>query len=215
MTLVDFFKSAAQGYGTEKRILLLHGPVGSSKSTIARLLKKGLETYSRSDAGKTFSYSWRVPAKLGSGDEGETILACPMHEEPLLLIPIEARKDVLASRLTRSCPTAARSSLYGDCLPVLPEDPGRPDGAVRRRLAEDDRAREACSRLVLSEKDRRGIGTFQPKDEKNQDSTELTGDINYRKIAEYGSLIQRSPGVQRSTANSTSPTAASSSSSRC
>ena len=39
MQLVDFFKSAAQGYGTEKRILLLHGPVGSSKSTIARLLK--------------------------------------------------------------------------------------------------------------------------------------------------------------------------------
>jgi len=42
-------------------------------------------------------------------------------------------------------------------------------------------------RLILSEQDRRGIGTFQPKDEKNQDSTELTGDINYRKIAEYGS----------------------------
>ena len=42
-------------------------------------------------------------------------------------------------------------------------------------------------RLILSEKDRVGIGTFQPKDEKNQDSTELTGDINYRKIAEYGS----------------------------
>jgi serine protein kinase len=41
--------------------------------------------------------------------------------------------------------------------------------------------------LILSEKDRIGIGTFQPKDEKNQDSTELTGDINYRKIAEYGS----------------------------
>ena len=42
-------------------------------------------------------------------------------------------------------------------------------------------------RLILSEQDRIGIGTFQPKDEKNQDSTELTGDINYRKIAEYGS----------------------------
>src|SRR5437016_6749188 len=42
-------------------------------------------------------------------------------------------------------------------------------------------------RLLLSERDRVGIGTFQPKDEKNQDSTELTGDINYRKIAEYGS----------------------------
>jgi serine protein kinase len=42
-------------------------------------------------------------------------------------------------------------------------------------------------RLLFSEKDRVGIGTFQPKDEKNQDSTELTGDINYRKIALYGS----------------------------
>src|SRR5207245_3405638 len=42
-------------------------------------------------------------------------------------------------------------------------------------------------RLVLSEKDRVGVGTFQPKGEKNQDSTELSGDINYRKIAEYGS----------------------------
>ena len=43
--------------------------------------------------------------------------------------------------------------------------------------------RACCCRA----QDRVGIGTFQPKDEKNQDSTELTGDINYRKIAEYGS----------------------------
>ncbi len=33
--LVNAFKSAAKGYGTERRVLLLHGPVGSSKSTIA------------------------------------------------------------------------------------------------------------------------------------------------------------------------------------
>jgi serine protein kinase len=45
----------------------------------------------------------------------------------------------------------------------------------------------ACAACCSREKDRVGIGTFQPKDEKNQDSTELTGDINYRKIAEYGS----------------------------
>ncbi|MGB9631910.1 MAG: serine protein kinase, partial [Chloroflexaceae bacterium] len=32
MRLVNFFKGAAKGYGTEKRVLLLHGPVGSSKS---------------------------------------------------------------------------------------------------------------------------------------------------------------------------------------
>ncbi len=49
--LVNAFKSAAAGYGIEKRVLLLHGPVGSSKSTIARLLKKGLERYSQCDQG--------------------------------------------------------------------------------------------------------------------------------------------------------------------
>src|SRR5271165_3439560 len=57
--LVNAFKSAAKGYGTEKRVLLLHGPVGSSKSTIARLLKRGLEEYSRTDAGMLFSYKWK------------------------------------------------------------------------------------------------------------------------------------------------------------
>src|SRR5258706_5778145 len=91
MQLVDFFKSAAQGYGTEKRILLLHGPVGSSKSTIARLLKKGLESYSKADQGKDYTYSWRQPRTRPGGDAGEEYQACPMHEEPLLLIPREAR----------------------------------------------------------------------------------------------------------------------------
>jgi serine protein kinase len=63
-----------------------------------------------------------------------------------------------------------------------------PDGALRGRLVEAGGAKHIkVRRLLLSEKDRVGIGTFQPKDEKNQDSTELTGDINYRKIAEYGS----------------------------
>ena len=46
MRLVHVLKAAAEGYGPEKRVILLHGPVGSSKSTIARLLKKGLEHYS-------------------------------------------------------------------------------------------------------------------------------------------------------------------------
>src|SRR5215208_5685529 len=116
MTLVDFFKSAAQGYGTEKRILLLHGPVGSSKSTIARLLKKGLENYSRTDAGKCFSYMWRVHHRGPGGDEGETYVECPMHEEPLLLIPKEARQEVLDA-INEKLPEGRRVRLYGDICP--------------------------------------------------------------------------------------------------
>ena len=58
MRLVTVLKAAAEGYGPEKRVLLLHGPVGSSKSTIARLLKKGVEEYSRSQSGALYTYDW-------------------------------------------------------------------------------------------------------------------------------------------------------------
>ena len=184
MQLVDFFKSAAQGYGTEKRILLLHGPVGSSKSTIARLLKKGLENYSRTDTGKLYTYSWRLPHKIGS-DDGEQYADCPMHEEPLLLIPREARADILTA-VNEKLGDGRKIKLYGDVCPFCRKVMGdlmETHGGDWRKVMEHVKVR----RLVLSEKDRRGIGTFQPKDEKNQDSTELTGDINYRKIAEFGS----------------------------
>jgi serine protein kinase len=185
MQLVDFFKSASQGYGTEKRILLLHGPVGSSKSTIARLLKKGLEAYSRGDHGKLYSYSWRQPRTRPGGDGGEEYQACPMHEEPLLLIPREARTEVLET-INEKLPEGQKIRLYGDVCPFCRKVYGdlldQYDGDWKKAM---DHVK--VKRLVLSEKDRRGIGTFQPKDEKNQDSTELTGDINYRKIAEYGS----------------------------
>src|SRR5438045_9661348 len=85
--LVNCFKSAAKGYGTERRVLLLHGPVGSSKSTIARLLKKGLEQYSKTDAGMLFSFSWK-------GDGG-LWHKCPMHEDPLRLVPHELRATLM------------------------------------------------------------------------------------------------------------------------
>src|SRR5262245_53907372 len=47
--LVNVLKSATHRYASERRMLLLHGPVDSPKSTIVRLLKKGLERYLRRD----------------------------------------------------------------------------------------------------------------------------------------------------------------------
>ena len=187
MQLVDFFKSAAQGYGTERRILLLHGPVGSSKSTIARLLKKGLESYSKTDAGKLYTYTWRIPAQFVGGSEGEpdVIEPCPMHEDPLLLLPDEAKPAVLAAINGRN-DDDHKVRLYGDvcpfCRKVFKDLVEHYDGDWAKVMDH-----VTVKRLILSETNRVGIGTFQPKDEKNQDSTELTGDINYRKIAEYGS----------------------------
>lgn len=184
MRLVSVFKSAAFGYGTERRVILLHGPVGSSKSTIARLLKKGLERYSRSAEGALYTYTWNFDRVNQEGLKQREIMPCPMHEEPLHLIPKELRAQVIDKLdLDKS---KYQVSLEGDLCPAC--------RFVYNQLLEEHDGDWAkvldhvkIKRLVLSEKDRIGIGTFQPKDEKNQDSTELTGDINYRKIAEYGS----------------------------
>ncbi len=188
MRLVNFFKSAAQGYGTEKRVLLLHGPVGSAKSTIVRRLKRGMEHYTRTDEGALYTFDWYL------GDLEEVLAGRvkeadwepdPMHAEPLQLIPKEVRPAFLA-RINEGRPPEEHVRIRGDLSPVsryhFRELMRRYDGDWAK-VVQHVRVR----RLVFSEQDRIGIGTFQPKDEKNQDSTELTGDINYRKIAIYGS----------------------------
>ncbi len=181
MRLVDTLKAASQGYGTERRILLLHGPVGSSKSTIARLLKKGIEYYSLLDEGALYTFTWKV-----ENEEGQVeYFPCPMHEEPLKLIPRKARKEIIA-KINADLPEERQLRVDGDLDPFcrkMFDDLLLRYGGDWRKVVQHVTVR----RLLLSEKDRRGIGTFQPKDEKNQDSTELTGDINYRKIALYGS----------------------------
>jgi len=185
MKLVHFFKSAAFGYGTEKRVLLLHGPVGSAKSTIVRLLKKGIERYSRTDEGAVYTFRWideKGPNNL-LGNQAE--MSCPMHEEPLKLFPEEMRGKLM-EELNKGSKSPYKVSISGDLCPacrfVQREFMRRYQGDFTKVMNH-----VKVERLLLSEKDRVGIGTFQPKDEKNQDSTELTGDINYRKIAEYGS----------------------------
>ena len=190
MQLVDVLRAAAEGYGTDKRILLLHGPVGSSKSTIARLLKKGIEAYSRTDAGALYSFSWMLDEHCGPGavDVGAHEFPCPMHEEPLLLVPREARADLMAKLNARYQPHNRGGTLkiVGELDPFcrrVYDDLMRHYGGDWKQVMKHVKVR----RIILSEKDRVGIGTFQPKDEKNQDSTELTGDINYRKIAQFGS----------------------------
>src|SRR3989344_5741634 len=100
--LVDIFKSAAQGYGTEKRVILLHGPVGSAKSTIVRLVKKGLQEYSKTKEGAIYTFVWK--------NEGEPEMMCPMREDPLKLIPSDQRGKIFQNLFKQS------SLRYAVCL---------------------------------------------------------------------------------------------------
>ena len=77
MRLVHVLRAAAQGYGPEKRIILLHGPVGSSKSTIARMLKKGAERYSLTNEGALYTYRWVGLKETGlAGEDDELDARC-------------------------------------------------------------------------------------------------------------------------------------------
>ncbi len=178
-SLVNALKSAARGYGIERRVLLLHGPVGSSKSTITRLLKKGIEHYSTTDEGALYTLGWH-------DEQTASIHWCPMNEDPLHLIPPRYRTEIEQQLNSDRDPEDFHVRITGDLDPYcrfMFEQRMQKYGGDWTKVIDEVRVR----RVVLSEKDRVGIGTFQPKDEKNQDSTELTGDINYRKIAEFGS----------------------------
>jgi serine protein kinase len=198
-SLVDFIHGAAGGYGTERRVLLLHGPVGSSKSTIARRIKRGLEDYSKRKEGVWYTYKW-VNLPIEDDDLGPAIYTstenmCPMNDNPLKLMPISMRQTFL-SELNRTLSDMSTEEQKADLYHLNVEGDLNPRcklfmNLLLKRYKGDwvkvvtDHIR--VIRRVHSEIDRVGIGTFQPKDEKNQDSTELTGDMDFSKIGKFGS----------------------------
>ncbi len=181
MELVRVLKAAADCRGPEKRMILLEGPVGSSKSTIVRLFKRGLEEYTRKDEGKLYSFSWNIENDL---------YQCPMNEEPLLLLPKKIRPAALSKIFSkdvdpRNPAPELKHLLEGEVCPHCRfwyKDLERKYGGDLKKIL----SHVKVHRLVFSEADRVGIATMQPKSEKDQDATELTGDINYRKVAQYG-----------------------------
>ena len=161
--LVEYFNSAAQRLEVRKRILLLMGPVGGGKSTIVTMLKRGLERYTRTDDGAVYA-----------------IKGCPMHEEPLHLIPDELRAEI---------EKRVRHLHRGRPLPASAATMLRP----RLRAARHEDVR--VERIAFSEKHRVGIGTFSPSDPKSQDITELTGSIDLSTIGEVG--VESDPRAYR------------------
>ncbi|MBX6353606.1 MAG: PrkA family serine protein kinase [Thermoflavifilum sp.] len=149
----EYFHSAARRLDVRKRILLLMGPVSGGKSTLVTLLKRGLEAFTRTDRGAVYG-----------------IKGCPMHEEPLHLIPHRLRPEMEKELGVH---------IEGDLCPVC-----------QLRVEEEfggDILRVPVERVLFSEAKRIGIGTFSPSDPKSQDIADLTGSVDFSTIAEYGS----------------------------
>jgi predicted Ser/Thr protein kinase len=105
--------------GRVNKLILLHGPNGSAKSSIVAALLRATETYSRTREGALYRFHWVFPSErkvkgggavgfgprteageLASfahldGDALDARLACPMKDHPLLLVPRPERRKLL------------------------------------------------------------------------------------------------------------------------
>jgi predicted Ser/Thr protein kinase len=109
--------------GAPGRVILLHGPNGSAKSTLIRALGRGLEHYSTLEEGAVYRFNWIFPTQKGvrggigfggdgrtPADPGDTFAFLPdeaidarlgdeLRDHPLLLIPAAERAKLIASAL--------------------------------------------------------------------------------------------------------------------
>jgi predicted Ser/Thr protein kinase len=117
--------------GRANRLVLLHGPNGSAKSTFADCIMRALEHYSASEDGALYRFSWvfsraAEERSIGFGstarggpalesyahleaDKVTAKLASELREHPLLLLPLEERRALLrrayaAAELSESAP---------------------------------------------------------------------------------------------------------------
>ena len=162
--LVDHIKIGATKGSTGKQILVLVGPPASGKSTAVRTLVKALEAYKKRPVF--------------------AIKGCPKHEEPLHLLP-RKMKDMVALKI-EDCPECSQTpdnpkhlhlgiKIEGDLCPVCRH-------LLTTKYKDNDGPERwydvPVETFTFSVQARRGIGSFEPSDQKTSDITILTGREN-------------------------------------
>jgi predicted Ser/Thr protein kinase len=125
--------------GRTNRLILLHGPNGSAKSTFVASLQRAMEHYSTLDEGALYRFNWIFPAQkltkggIGFGGSGgfdggsggapetyayledefiESKIADEMRDHPLLLVPRAKRRELIESRLGGAIKAGFRPADY-------------------------------------------------------------------------------------------------------
>src|SRR6202795_3689694 len=144
--IVRYFHSASLKGEESRQVLYLMGPVGSGKSSLVERIQRGLE-----QASSVYA-----------------IEGCPMHEEPLHLIPRHLRREF---------EKMLGVHIEGDLCPVC-----------RYRLKEEfgQRYEEVpIETRKFSKRARVGIGVVPPVDPNNQDTSVLIGSEDISRLDLY------------------------------
>jgi serine protein kinase len=105
--------------GRANRLILMHGPNGSAKSTVAACILRALEHYSTLDEGAVYRFHWVFPSRktmrgsIGFGGEGklsaadgasyahldddqiDARLVIELRDHPLFLLPVPDRRELV------------------------------------------------------------------------------------------------------------------------
>lgn len=160
---VQHIKIGAQKGSTGKQILALVGPPGSGKSTFVSILMRALESYNNRPVF--------------------VIKGCPKWEDPLHLLSRHRREKAAIKQ--QDCPECANSDtpkhlhlgvkIEGDLCPVCRD-------LLLTKYQEEDKVVRwwdvPVETFTFSIQGRRGIGDFEPSDEKTSDLTVLSGREN-------------------------------------
>lgn len=144
--IVRYFHSASMGGEESRQVLYLVGPVGAGKSSLMEKLKSGFEQ--------------SISIYCLSG--------CPMHEEPLHLIPVHLREEFSGH---------LGVTIEGDLCPIC-----------RFRLKTEynnQYEKFPVDTMDFSIRARRGIGVVPPVDPNNQDTSILIGSEDISKMDLY------------------------------
>lgn len=143
--IMRYLRSASLRGEESRQVLLLLGPVGAGKSALLERMKTALE----------FEDIYHI--------EG-----CPMHEEPLHLVPRSLRSDF---------EKIYGIKIEGDLCPIC-----------RHRLLDEhggDYLSMPVTQTTLSVRGRRGIGVVPPMDPNTQDTSILIGSEDISKLDLY------------------------------
>lgn len=146
MKIANYFYSASMKGEEARQVLYLVGPVGAGKSSLVEALKKALET----------------------ADPIYTIKGCPMHEEPLHLIPKHLRGEF---------ENMLGVQIEGDLCPVC-----------KYKLEHEYEGHYEKFPVItktFSIRSRKGVGVVPPVDPNNQDTSILTGSVDISKMDMY------------------------------
>ena len=211
-TMVNFIQTTANKGGDE-RIVLLHGPQGTAKTSIIRLIINGLQYYSRTANGGIYTFDWvfveddftenvgfELPHRRCKDSKSLAHLTdedlfirvpCQMNDHPLMLVPKDKRRSYLEQVVENGHKDIVipklllENELCKNCQTIYDRLLDKYDGDIEKVLNHVQ-----VLRLLVSEIEQIGAATVQPVQ-----NVEANAKLIVRESASYQNIASIFPGI--------------------